>query len=295
MSTTPLPPSAPPAAGTPSNGPCGYCGALLAADQRYCLSCGARRGDTRVEYARLLTPGAAMPAPAAARAGTADAPPAPQGARTVSPLGAASGLGLLLLAVLVGAVIGGAREPATQATPIVLPAATTPATAQATEFVTDWTGEDGWTVQVQVLPKESTTPQQVIDAKSAATSAGAPAVGALDSDEYPSLDPGAYVVYSGAYASRKEARSALATLKSSFPDARVVEISATAAEEEAAAEDPAGDAAADSALEALENASPEEYAEKSKKLPDELGTGGSALPTDDKAPGGGSDDALVIE
>ena len=32
--------------------PCANCGALLASDQRYCLSCGERRADTRVPFPR---------------------------------------------------------------------------------------------------------------------------------------------------------------------------------------------------------------------------------------------------
>ena len=30
--------------------PCAHCGALLASDQRYCLSCGERRADMRVPF-----------------------------------------------------------------------------------------------------------------------------------------------------------------------------------------------------------------------------------------------------
>ena len=34
--------------------PCRACGAPLAADQRYCLNCGQRRGEPRVEYREHL-------------------------------------------------------------------------------------------------------------------------------------------------------------------------------------------------------------------------------------------------
>ncbi len=33
--------------------PCEECGAPLAADQRYCLNCGQRRGEPRVDYRQL--------------------------------------------------------------------------------------------------------------------------------------------------------------------------------------------------------------------------------------------------
>jgi hypothetical protein len=77
------------------------------------------------------------------------------------------------------------------------------------------------------LPKDATQPAQVDAAKADATSKGADDVGALDSDEYPSLDPGEYVVYSGTYSSKKAARKDLRALRKDFPDAKVVEVAAS--------------------------------------------------------------------
>ncbi len=42
--------------------PCRSCGAPLAEDQRYCLNCGRRRADQRVDYESLLGDGSGPPA-----------------------------------------------------------------------------------------------------------------------------------------------------------------------------------------------------------------------------------------
>lgn len=63
-----------------------------------------------------------------------------------------------------------------------------------------------------------------------------------------------------------------------------------AAEEDASADEPAAPVKDDtSALKNLEKLSPEEYQKQSQKLPDEVGTGGTAPPKDNKPAGGGSD------
>lgn len=46
--------------------------------------------------------------------------------------------------------------------------------------------------------------------------------------------------------------------------------------------------ASDEELQKLQEQSPQEYAENSAKLPDEIATGGAPPPEDNKAPGGGS-------
>ena len=50
----------------------------------------------------------------------------------------------------------------------------------------------------------------------------------LDSDLYPSLEPGNYVVYSGIYTERQPAVAALGKLGDGFPDATVIEVQAAA-------------------------------------------------------------------
>lgn len=94
---------------------CRRCSFALAVDQRYCLNCGTRRAPARVDYRSVL-----FEESEGAPAGGA-APPTNPGVattasgetRSVTPLGAAVALGLVLLAVLLGAVIGkGASDPA---------------------------------------------------------------------------------------------------------------------------------------------------------------------------------------
>ena len=94
---------------------CANCGTPLAPDQRYCISCGERRGRPRFPVP------AAGPSPAVA----APPPPAPR-----PRLGASSafvaGIGVLLLAmgvgVLIGSLAGGGTQTVTQASnkPIIV-------------------------------------------------------------------------------------------------------------------------------------------------------------------------------
>ena len=97
--------------------PCAVCAAPLASDQRYCLSCGARRAEARLPFREILTTNAAVaaaappPAPAHA-AGTS------QDDGTRSALMALASIGCLLLALGVGVLIGGAGDSGSQtATP----------------------------------------------------------------------------------------------------------------------------------------------------------------------------------
>jgi hypothetical protein len=208
---------------------CPSCGAAMAPDQRYCLSCGVRRGAPRV---------AATPAD-----GTPAAPVpttvAQQRPGDVSPLAAVIGIALLGGMLLIGVLIGrsgsddtpapapivqvdsGTTPGATTTTPTT-PATPPPATGAVT---TDWpTDAQGFTIQLSVVPKQGATQDIVDAAKQAATSNGAANVGALDSDLYASLDPGNYVIYSGRYSTRKPAVSALGKLGAGFPDATVIEV-----------------------------------------------------------------------
>ena len=93
-------------------------------------------------------------------------------------------------------------------------------------MTTDWPADaQGFTIQLSLVPKDGATqddrrrrPRQT------ATSNGAADVGALDSDLYPSLDPGNYVIYSGVFTQRQPAVQALGKLGDGFPDAVVIEV-----------------------------------------------------------------------
>lgn len=283
---------------------CRTCGAPLATDQRYCLNCGERRTGPRLDFGEIFgpPPGAQAPAPAAA----AEPPRSSWWTPRNGAIAAGGVAGLLLLGGLIGFAVKDPEIQVASPEPVVVNAgaAAAPAaapTAATAEFVSDWTGEDGWTIQLQTLPKDGTDPAAVAQAKADATAKGATAVGALDSDEYPSLDPGAYVIYSGVYASKKEATAALKDLEAAFPDATVVEVSTTsdteadaAQEDDAAADTGAADTASEEDLAALEDASGEKYVEQSKKLKDETATEGAPPKPDNKAPGAG-DEGDVIE
>ena len=272
---------------------CRRCGVELASDQRYCINCGERRAEARVEYRELLGPSAAAPLVAGPAAASAQSQPR-EDARAISPLGAAVAIGLLLLAVLLGAVIG--KGSSSDQQPVLVGAGAGAAAAADSALADGWSGEDGWTVQLESFTKEGANVSAINQAKADASGNGATDVGILDSDNYASLDPGAWVVYSGVYATKAEATKAAKELSGEFPDAKVIEVSATAAggdSGEDAAGGSGGGAAADPALQDLENASPEDYSKKSKKLPDEVGTGGAPPPTDNKAPGGGSEGTVI--
>jgi hypothetical protein len=287
--------------------PCPACGAPLAADQRYCLNCGRRRAGTRVPYAALLAGRA--PDEVLAPAASPPPPPAPPPRRTVPAgvaLAGAGGVALVLaVGVLIGAATTGEEEPrqlaaapVRQEPPVINVTAAAPA-AEATEeeFVSDWPGGDGWTVQLEALPKDGTDVSEVEQAKSDAEAQGAEEVGALDSDEWVSLDAGQYVVYSGVFTGRgakAKAQAAAKKLKKDFPEAKAVEVSAgdvpgaegTRPEEKVKKVD-------ETELQDLQQATGEEQQKKSAELPETLGIEGEPPPTDNQEAGGGTDTQVI--
>jgi hypothetical protein len=125
--TSPPPPVPTHAAPMPSATPqspsgfehCPSCGALVAADQRYCLECGHRRGEPRLPFMDAVVFMDAMNQPPAA----ASASPKKK-KKGISPNAALiAGIGTLLLALGIGVLIGRSGDhsaaPASQA-PIVI-------------------------------------------------------------------------------------------------------------------------------------------------------------------------------
>jgi hypothetical protein len=271
---------------------CAYCGASLAGDQRYCLNCGRRRPEAETPFGRRQQEAAPVASPAPAGR------PIVFAGRRVSPVALAAGLGIFVVALLLGILIGNGGDGGKQvaAAPQVIkvsaPAAAAP--AQPVAFTSDWPADkQGFTVQVQTLAKATSQPDQVAQAKSAAQSKGATAVGALDSDEFASLDPGNYVIYSGVFTTRKQAARALKGMKG-FSGARVVKVSASGG----GSLSNKGDAGALSGkkksatvgkkqLEQLKRLAPDKYQKKSSKLPDTTKLPGKAPPKDKRQPGGG--------
>lgn len=196
---------------------CRECGAALATDQRYCLNCGARRGEPRIDFSRYEGPAArAAEQPASAPASAAGAKPQ----RDYTPLAAVGGIAVLGVMLLIGVLIGkGDDSTATAPPPVVVQGGEARSGGTAAE-------EEGGVAKPQASK-----------AKSNGKSRGGGSGGAVKGGS------------------------------SSTGSAPV---------------------ASDAQLQQLQEQSPDEYAENSAKLPDEIATGGAPPPEDNKAPGGGS-------
>ena len=296
----------------PQGEACATCGTLLARDQRYCLACGARRAGLG---AMLAAPPETVRERTTVRE-TAEAPMRDDPWRLDA--GLLAGIGCLLLALLVGVLIGrsaGGDETQRASAPQVVTlggAAAAPGagTSAPASFTSDWpAGKRGFTIQLQTLPKDGTDAAAVAAAKQAATAKGAPDVGALDSDGYGTLDPGAYVIYSGQYADRKAATAALKALPGGFDGATVIEVAEKAAK---AAKQPksgkddtaatgktkqasaAEQAAGQQAIKDIEGSSGQDYSKKSAKLPKKLVTPGELPPEDTSKPAGGGSESVTF-
>lgn len=236
-------PTATPAAGqTPA---CSSCGAPLAADQRYCLSCGSRVGEPRVP----TTPaGEARP--------TAEAPASRQA--DFSPLAAVIGIALLGGMLLIGVLIGRGSSDDPPAPVVQVGEApgstttssggdggvTTPADGSGGAITSEWpAGTDGFTIQLSTVAKSDATPESVDAAQRSAVADGAADAAVLDSDLYSSLPPGNYVIYSGVYTDRRSAEVALKGLGKSFSSAVVVEVAGDSAGGGSAGQSGAGSSA----------------------------------------------------
>jgi hypothetical protein len=296
-----------------SGEPCQGCGAPLAADQRYCLNCGTRRGGPRLPYETYLSNGAA-------NGGTPPAAPAAETrANDVSPLGAVLGVALLGGMLLIGVLLGRGGDDNQSAAPVVTvpsdaAAASGPAAGGSAENVSDgpitsdWPeGKEGWTIELGTLPKDGTTSADVDSNEQTLTDQGATDLGVLDSDKYASLEPGDWVVYSGVYDTEADAKAALKTLGSSFPDALVVEVSTQPAGGggssgggKGGSSDPFGANAGGKSSDAPVEASTQDLQDLQNvtdpdKIPDEVATPGEAPPDDPSVKPGGGTGAQVIK
>lgn len=205
----------PPRAGGPDSieRRCPRCDAQLSAEQEWCLNCGAAVG-TRIAEPRGWRAGvavvgvllalaliavvlalvelskdaegvqevAATPTPAASVAPSAT--PTPQGAE-------------------------GGATPSPVPTPSATPSGE-PKTGGASPGLAAWpSGKTGWTV---VLNSSGTREDAERLAGELATK-GVPAVGVIDSNDFESLGPDSFVVFSGTFESEKEAEASLAQVR----------------------------------------------------------------------------------
>jgi SPOR domain len=177
---------------------CPRCGADLTPQQEWCLSCGADvtstiatapswRGPVALVGALLLIAAAALVLALVELAGDAEQV-SQQPAATATPPAAAT--------------------PAPTVTPestTIPPATDSPGT---TPEIADWpAGKDAWTV---VLEAAST--REAAEARANELVQQGIPVGILDSDDYGSLEPGRFVVFSGQYDSQRAADQALGDL-----------------------------------------------------------------------------------
>ena len=175
---------------------CPRCGSNLTPQQEWCLQCGADVSSTIA------------------------APPSWRG-----PVALVSGLLVIALAALVLALVelAGdaeqvAEQPAATPTPTTtvvptpeqttIPPATDDGSSSTTPEIADWPGgKDAWTVVL-----EAAGTREAAEARANELAQQGVAVGILDSNQYPSLEPNKFVVFSGQYDSQRAADQALTDL-----------------------------------------------------------------------------------
>jgi hypothetical protein len=105
---------------------CEQCGSVLATDQRYCLNCGWRRGERRVDYEKRLNGGVYTPNGAAPAAAATASP-------QWTPAFAILAIALLGVMLLLGVLIGKKGNNDTQTVQAQAPATTTTAATPTTD------------------------------------------------------------------------------------------------------------------------------------------------------------------
>lgn len=131
---------------------CPSCGAALADDQRYCLNCGQRQGEPRVDFRQHLEAKDAAAKPlapptgvAAAPGGASPEPPPQKPQRDYAPLAAAGGIAVLGIMLLIGVLIGRGTGDAndSSAAPQVVTVGAAPAASGAKEAESSGGGGKG--------------------------------------------------------------------------------------------------------------------------------------------------------
>ena len=205
MSATETPPAE---AAAPEPRRCPRCGAVLTAEQEWCLECGAGvgtvvasppgwRGPVALVAVLLAVAAAALalalfelagdPEQVTEQPPTAQAPPP------------------------------AAQTPPPSATVAPAPTAEPPSTESGSASVGTWpAGQTAWTVVL-----EAAGTQDAANTRAEELAGQGIAVGVLDSDDYGSLEPGRFVVFSGQYDSRRAADQALNDLESQVEGAYV--------------------------------------------------------------------------
>jgi hypothetical protein len=271
---------------------CPNCGAALAADQRYCVNCGHRLTEPRVDFRKSLALEHQAPPPK----------PRPSIWDHRGTLVTLAAVLAVLVALGVGIVIGrGSGKTALQAnkpeiltvpTAVATAPASTSAPAAATSVSDDWpASSSGWTVELSSLSTTALA-SDVTAAESAARAKGATAVGVLNGSDHSGTPSGKYVIYTGHYASAKQADAAKAKLKTSFPAAIVLHVQPSTSGSSANAGGNSG--ATDSTqVKNLHKLTGSAYVKASSKLPSTIGSGGKPPPKEKGKAGGGTSGSCI--
>jgi septal ring-binding cell division protein DamX len=254
MSTTETPQPDTPVQTGPPDRRCPRCGSSLAADQEWCLHCGAAAGTEVVEargwkvplylgggLAALAVIGVILAILALASrndevAGNPTPTPtpsvgAPPGATpTTPPLATGTPLPSTTPSPDPNAAPTATADPLESPTAEPTESATPEATPTEDPGTTDsgtgstfpeWSGADGdYTIIIESAKSQSAAEKVAQQAQDA----GMSDVGILDSSSYSSLNGGYQVVFSGVYASKSDAEDALSSARSEFKDAYVRQI-----------------------------------------------------------------------
>lgn len=153
--------------------PCPSCSAAMAADQRYCLSCGDRRAEARLDYLEVLR---GAPAPSVAGAPVAPAADSRQRANTTL----IASIGCLLLAMGVGVLIGTAGDSEIAAAPASAPAQVIKVQGGGTAASTDTDGAQKKTKKAPAKAKSGGASDVETAATAAESKATNPEIQALD-------------------------------------------------------------------------------------------------------------------
>src|SRR3954452_5820891 len=210
--------------------------APLDRQQRYCINCGARRGDAANPTSRYFAAASRRRRALGTR---------PAGTRSVASRAAIVGFFVFLpVAVAAGVLVGrsgmnsdnGAVQEALNAlrNQPAPPAASasgtsTPVSDTSKLLPSGWSMDKGYTVKLDLLPIDGTDQQAASQATSDAESKGAKDVGIISPKDFATTpDQGAkdYVLYSGEFQTKADATRAVGGLKKDFSQAQVVEVEA---------------------------------------------------------------------
>ena len=226
---TPPPPDAP----APPERRCPRCGHAMAADQEWCLACGAA-ASTEVAEPRgwrvpiMLTGGLALlailgvvlalvalsgggekletPTPTpSAQAAVPTTSPIPTATATVSPLPTESAAPTVT------------ASPTETASPTDTPDSNTGSDTGST--FTGWPGGNGWTVIIASKNSQSAAETVATEAQGKGLT-----VGILKSDDFSSLNPGYQVVFTEKFDSKSAAEDTLSDVRKDYADAYVKEV-----------------------------------------------------------------------